>query len=684
MPQIAPTDRVFRPDGFMTLTPDLEDPQGFQPLLPDLSVREALAVPGVTYGTAPRGVSFDPASVLESIAQSVPRAEAEDVLDELVRGSQVNAVNILEDLAALDLVQTVRAVTAQVAMTTGFTSMALAQDVTRVFKGTLSQVSRSVDFQRGSLGNLLDGALANLSGLAVGVPMVGAAFETIKTVVKIAQAISARVREYRDSRAARRMLRELNFVSAIGDDLDLQKQANTLVAREMLKTLRSDARYRAFLPPGNIDLDQGAREGWHTQFAAYPARDPDGAKFQDSAGNTVEVATAWLITPSGSAAALGGEGFMPGSNSLLRGLEYRAVTGRTPPKDLGTYMPTARNVGLQLWGTCLAVGPSMFTVPTSYVREKWDAYVTGLLRYTMQHIAQGFTSKPSGRPPPESGRYMCGGWNSSGPAPILERDRSPYACYDSRIGDWTLIRPEEGAVAAELTLYWLEREFWARGPNRDQYPYPFRPPGSTDPQDVILENTVYAHALRNLYQRQLAAVEGLEALTVHPAAEDTGVDGRVRKLPFPALLDDEMRRRWERSVNQIVNDDNLVGQINARDIPQYRYKGESLREYVIERQRKLLFRIAAGPSSQFRPSSTPPPQPPSLVGGGRGDPTRPSAPSPVAPLPPRGTSVADSGGDGSSAASDLARGVAALGAGTVAAGAAIHFAPRLRYALRGR
>lgn len=672
MARISPTDPVFKAEGVLQFTPDLEEPLLFKSLLPGATYGEAFEVPGGP------GFQFSLAD-LNKLGDEYIRDYANDDsgIASFILNSQSALSEQLQRLARLEIVQSLRGVIGQVATTTGFLRATIQDNVAKVYGGTLSAVSQAVSFLNGVINNGL--VQAALDGITF-IPVVGWVIRVVAEVLKLAVRIAVAVRRARLQKIDMKLAKR-HYVPMLRGDQDLQNATNELMAQQVMQRVKDFAMWSLFMPPFRMPSSPRSGRSWSDYWTGIEAKEDPQAK-----GG----AEAWYLfgNPAGGMAPAFGMGWCPGTSSLFRTLEFTTGTAGNPPRDVGDYFTTARTMCSYLWSTVLSPGPSMFTVNTEDTRREWDNYVHGMMMLGLECVSKGFTTSDSA-----SGfcsdTYLCTQYNSLGKWPGKDNAK-PWGCYDknTRLNRTLPIAPSLGPAQADRLIRWLEKQFWGRGPDQDRFPFPFRETGTWDPEKYIYENSVYAHALKNLKSRQDSMVRGWEAFEVHPANTEEGPNNStIRGIEsdgpyggiYRAFKDKAMRDRWENTVREIVNNPTLLAHVSYRDIPQYRYKGESLHEYVkakkLERVQMLAMPTGRKPPLPGGPSDFPPPSPPTLAGQGTEAGIGSLGVNPEVEMDRLERAPSKEG---------VGRSFVALGAATVAAGAAISLTPALERRVRGR
>lgn len=614
MARLRSNDPTFMSSGQPLFTRDLEEPLLFRSLMPGATYGEAFQVPGGPMG----GFSLQ---MLNDLGEDYIRAYANDdsQVARFILNSESSLASELQKLARLEVVQSLRGVVGQVATTVGFLRTTIQGQVSNVFEGTLSSVASTLDFVNSVFSN---GAFqAALTGITF-IPVVGWVIAVVAEVIKLAVRIAAAVRRSKNRRADMKLMRRF-YVPLLRGDEDLRSATNELMAQQVLARVKDFALWSLFMPPHRMPSSPESGKSWRDYWVGIEAKDRES---KDAPG-----ALAWYL--SGATPSYG-MGWCPGTSSLFRALEFMTggqqtmsrTRGLEQPRDVGDYFTTARTMCSYLWSTTLNAGPSMFTVNTEDTAREWDRYLYAMMRLGLDCVSKGFTTSEAATGYCRS-TYICAS-HLQGAWPGREFATN-WGCYDisTRHGKSIPIAPLLGPAQNALLFSWIERQFWGRGARQDQFPFPFREGSERDPDKYIFENTVYAHALRNLKSRQESLVLGWDAFEVHPANEERGLDGEVNRGItsegpyggiYRAFRDRSMREKWENTIREIVNTPTLFAQISYRDIPQYTYQGESLHEYVKARKTKMSMQMAMPtgrrPPLPGGPSAFPPPAPPSLSG----------------------------------------------------------------------
>jgi len=574
---------------------DLSIPGLFRTLLPGATFQEALkADPGLKQGFGVAWPALDELGAsIEAQTGSGPLSD--EVIRSLVTSNTDQLFFAMREVAQLDVVRSLRAVVGQVAITIGFARNEMTGNVRNVYREPIQAVASALNFVNQTFESPYFQLAVN--GLTLN-PMVGwiirIAVDLLQLAAKIADAVRREKAKKMNMALARRM-----HVPLISADQDLQNELNEIATQQVLRHVQMHRAWKNFFPPAFI-------RSWQ-DFRAIAARDPEsGPTYEDEEGVTSKLSSAWYVLGRVG----GGSGFIPGSSQLMRMAEFDVRFSGGQVFNTGRFMTTASQTCGYLWQLIQKGGPAMFSLPTLEAAYEWDNYVHGLLEYGERCVEKGFTTSETGS-----------------------------ACSDK---EWDLDAKKKKTIPVgvshldELRAF-VRKQFWARGPNRDQYPYKaYEMANIGNPDNWYYQNTVYAHALRALRDRQKSVIGGYDAFLVSPAAE-LEVNGKVVTVDgqspvFRAFLNDpELVEKWENTITEILNDETLWRHVNWRDVPEYRYKGQSVRQILKARQPQ--FQLASGPVDPpvvpGGPEDFPPPNPPPLVGGNEGLPSPRDPESPV-------------------------------------------------------
>mgnify|MGYP007073192278 FL=1 len=623
MSRVRFTDPIFytgQQGGVATLqfTEDLQNPDLWRSYLPGATFYDALAIdPGLK-----QGWSFDFRN-LDDIGAEVRRrmdqgATSAEAIADMIRSGDSGFMEKLKEVAALDVVRSLRAAVGQIAVSVGFADEVMSTHVRGVYRDPLREVAMALDYvQRVFNSEAFQQAVAGIAWI----PIIGWIIAILVDILTMIADIAEHVRRKRIQKMTAEMANRYHL-PMLAENKDAQNAYNETMVRQILtyasnQPTRGYQLWRVFQPPAIIPNGSGQ------YFETVAARPPDAPK-HDTGEGEVELTERWYLRPR---ALAGGSGFVPGGTDIVRQLEFMPEHGGAIPVNTGDYMPTARSLAGYLWGTVLSPGPSMFTIDTEATEENWNAFVHGLLEYGERCILKGFTVSQSSVIDTHTwdtctGEVWCGSWNIGASYCDKKGVRRTFP------GGWGGVQHMNELIA------WVTEEFWARGADKTQYPFVVRDRRKPfSPDTWFYQNTVYAHALRNLKERQRAALRDYEAFYVFPGNEfeDELIGGGtvVRKdqgvFPVfgqPGHWNRSMIELWEQTLTAILNHDTPWPNVNWRSVPQYRWKGQSPREILrqkFEKRRKGFIAPPGGVKASVPGgmSEYPPPPPPDLAGTAR-------------------------------------------------------------------
>jgi len=575
------------------------DPLEWKSVLPGLSFTEALTVdPSLQQSYA---FGFDQ---LDALGRQIEQVEgnvnlADSVIRDFVANQRSELASMLNQMAAHDIVTALRGVIGQVAVTVGYAKTTLDASVRHVFSEPLQGVMLGLSIANSVIeSELFQAAIDNITWI----PVVGWIIQLLLGILTLIAKIGDQVRRKRMKRMSVELAKRFHL-PLLDSDPDMQRATNEAMTRRVMSMVKEYRLEKVFQPPYLIP------GGSWEAFDAVAARSEGGAQYTDEYGNTADLTQAWYLFGR----AGGGAGFVPGGSQMIRTLEFYTSACGAMPGNTGAYMSTATGMAGYLWQLVLQNGPAMYTVPTEQIRSQWDDYTHGLLEYADACVRKGFTCTEAGYPC--SDWEWCGDWNYG----AKNCNRASQKGKKVRIPAGFPSHFEELAV-------WVGREFWGRGADKNNYPYEVRDTSKPwSPDHFHFSNTVYAMALKNLRERQLSILGDYTALLVTPATsfeEPNGVSVTRDRGMFPALaLDRELQDKWEDTVTRIVADPKLLAHVDYREIPEYRWKGQSLRETVRHKQSQTQGYLAvpggaAPPPVPGGPSEFPPPGPPNVSGLG--------------------------------------------------------------------
>jgi len=593
-------DPIFYTDGPVAESQypqELNSWNSFESLLPGTELAKAMQVDNSLSQSFGAGWPS-----LEQLGQDIQAATdgngelADAAIHAMVTSNTQDFFLAMREVAQYDVVRSMRAVVGQVATTIGFARTVMNRDVRNTYREPLKAVAGTMDmvnqvFSSPYFQQALDGITM--------IPIVGWIIRVVVDLLKLAVKIADAIRKSNEKKMTTALAQRMH-VPLISEDQDLQNSLNQHVMRSTLRRIETFALWENFMPPHR------RLEGVSPEVAvkAVAARDPESGDTYKVDDVSVDLTTAWYVM----GAVGGGTGFIPGTSEIMRAVEFKTRLTGNIPTNTGRFLPTPTQACAYLWQTVQKGGPSMFMVPTQEVEAEWSAYVHMLLEYAEACVRKGFTGSETG-----------------------------YPCSDR---EWDLQEAKKvkigfGVNHLDEFRVFLKRQFWARGAKRESYPHPaYNPNLIAAPDAWYYHNTVYAHALKSLRDRQMAIVGGFDAFLVTPM-KVIEVDGQERMYdngsdPIfrafhndPALVD-----KWETTIREVLDHPTLWKHVNWRDVPEGMYKGTSLRQLLKLRQPGMQLASQYGPPViPGGPSDFPPPTPPPLVGGDEGLPG-------VRPLPP--------------------------------------------------
>jgi hypothetical protein len=617
--RVGISDPVFRDkDGDLMFTEEMQNPRLFVTTMPGTSFYEALSIdPGAGGGIdmSFRGVDELGKEVMSLL--SSPAAEGlsqVDAIRQLVLQQGSGLVGELQELAAIDIVKSLRAAVGQIATTVGFTPSTMRTNVRGTYLQPLADVTRGLEIAA----NVINSAAfqSAVDGIAW-IPIVGWIIKIVVEVLTMVLNIAARVREERISDMSYEMAKRFHL-PLISADSDLQREVNQALTRQVLVYARDSEMWKVFMPPYLIAGGSGKR------FETVAARDPDSKEYDLGDGKSIQLTEGWYMRGVESTsdpdkmAPLLGAGFQPGGSSLYRVMEFNPEYAGEAPNNTGDYANTARQTAAYMWQTVLKGGPAMFAVNTRETTEHWDNYLHGMMEYGERCILKGFTVSESS----------------------VRSNHQYDNCTDM---EWVYVDEYRGDKAGEKRhfpggwghvhhfsemLTWLMQQFWGRGPQQNQFPYPTRDTSKDFAVDnYYFHNTVYAHALKNLRDRQYAMIAGYEAFSVFPGTKfiDLERGGEEVEIPmgvYPAFgrpnhWDQQMIDRWEDTIRLVLQNKELYQNLNWREVPEYQWKGQSVRQLLKAKQGAGGGLQIAGAYTKPVPGGPdmfPPPNPPALAG----------------------------------------------------------------------
>jgi hypothetical protein len=611
---------IFRDaGGELQFTKEMQNPSLFTTTMPGATFFDALqidpaAVQSMDMSWAGGGIDALGASVANGLATA-------QSLQELIGSQAAGLVGEMQELAAIDVVQAMRAVVGQVATTVGFLPQTL--NAHNGVRGTYLEPLRNVVVGLEIANKVINSEYFQQAVDAIAwIPIIGWIIKIVAEVLTLVLSIAERVREKRIEKMSYALAQRFHL-PLMAADPDLKKAYNQQMTRNVLSYVSDYSLWKVFQPPYLVADGSGKR------FETVAARDPDATEYDLGDAGTIQLTQGWYmrgIAPGTGAtdeiALAGGAGFAPGGSALFRALEFQTEYGGAEPRNIGNYASTAREAAAFLWQTTLKPGPAMFCLNTKLTEENWTNYLHGMLEYGERCILKGFTVS-------ESSVRDTHRWGDCTDLEWVYKDEYKGDKAGTKRhfpGGW-------GAVShmGEL-LNFLMREFWGRGAEQNQYPYPTRDTGKEfSPDNYYFQNTVYAHALRNMDERQRSVVQGYEAFSVFPGTEffDDLTGRTVTKSGgiFPAFgspstgWNSSLISRWEDTIRLVLGEKSLWQNLDWRDVPQYTWKGQSPREILKAKQGGgggfMIVGPGGAPPVPGGPDMFPPPSPPSLVGGNR-------------------------------------------------------------------
>ena len=612
---------VFRSQGGeLQFTQEMQSPVLFTTTMPGASYFEAMSIDPGAYQTMDMSFAAGGGGGIGALGQSVLNGlEKARSIEEIVQEAASGPIGDLQELASIDIVQSLRAVVGQVATTVGFLPHVMQSD--SGVRGTYLEPLQSVVQGLEIANKIISSAYFQQAVDAIAwIPIVGWIIKIVAEVLTLVLQIAQRVRDKRLEKMSFALAQRFHL-PLLSADADLKKEYNQQMTRNVLSAVQDYNLQEVFQPPYWIPDGSGKR------FETVAARDPEGPEYDLGKHGSIQLTQGWYMrgtsansgVPSEYVGLPLGAGFMPGGSSLMRMLEFQTEYGGSPPRNIGNYASTARETAAFLWQTTLKPGPAMFAVNTRATEENWTNYLHGMLEYGERCILKGFTVS-------ESSVRDTHRWDDCTDMEWVYEDeyRGDKAGTKRHFpGGW-------GAVQhfSEMLTY-LMQQFWGRGADQKSYPYPTRDTSKDfSPDNYYFHNTVYAHALNNMRSRQMAVVQGYEAFSVFPGQRfEDEINGREEFKEFgiypafgsPGRWDEGLIKRWEDTIRLILQNKELWQNVNWRDVPQYSWKGQSPREIL-----KAKHGVGGGmqiampgsrPPVPGGPDMSPPPGPPSLTGG---------------------------------------------------------------------
>lgn len=618
MSRAAVDDPMFRTlNGAVEFTPDMQSPSRFETYMPGMTYYDALKIDTTMLSGDKVVFDFD---TLDRLGEAVNRAKKEGTsvhgaIRDMIDSPTSDVMMDLQEIAAIDVIRALRGVIGQVAVTVGFLDHEMRTKVRNAYAEPLVNVAAGLQV----VGRVINSEYFQqaIDGISW-IPIVGWIIKIVVEVLTLIVNISAKVREKRITKMTTELALRFHL-PLMAADVDIKNAYNQTLTQGVLKAVKEYNAQAVFLPPVI------APNGSGRAFEAVAAADEDAGKEKMENGEERTPTAGWYLRGSPESMP-GGIGFVPGGSTIFRQFEFVTGGGGNEPRNIGDYAPTAKQTAAYLWQLALKPGPLMFAVETAPVREAWDAFVHALWEYRDRCVRNGFTTTEW------STKTTHGYDDCSGRYWLVDGKKAGYK------------RTLSGDVNHLEVMWWaIVREFWGRGPDQMSFPvdiYKGTPTSLAD--DFYYQNTVYATALRNLHDRQKSVVRGYDAFEVFPGGEVDDLDYPLTGkkddwVVFPAFgkpghWNKDLINKWENTIITVLGDKALWQNVDYRTVPQYKWKGQSVREILRERQGASDHPFVgatqfATPQSRIPvpggPEAFPPPTPPAIVGEGREELTAP-------------------------------------------------------------
>lgn len=528
---------------------DLYDPLLWRNFMPDLGRF------GEATFTDPNVMAvFDLVQRAPEIRQTILNAPTVEVGFQQVYAEVLLPGGYLAQLGGRNVVSALRGVLGNVAITVGVLRRSRG-NLKRSFNDPLVAVANSVDM----LSNIVNSEYFQkaVEGIAYW-PIIGwiiaIVAEILQTVVKISDYFAAKRLTKVTKDLARRFYLPMHDFGATGQEHE------TAYMHILLTALQSGAADILFRPA------YGAKSA--DDLEAWPATDS-----YKHDGEDYRLADAWYVYLRGRSGS-GGLGFLPGTARLILMDEFRtAGCGEGNVRNIGDHFVTVRATASYVWNVALQEGnPFCCAIDTRGMADAWADHAYAALVFAVESVSKGWSCDEAPWP--------------SGPISIDTPDQDQAVCHPRRLGAYPGRDNTAGVCSSKGAkprygdkmpipsradhfdeyVWHITRLYWGRGPEQDSFPLPVRDPSKEwDPDTYHYQNMSSALAIGNMHDRQVAFIDSPDAFYVHPFAFDSSVGRRV--VPFPALLDPGLRKRWERNITDFLVAPQIWRNVMLPDVP---------------------------------------------------------------------------------------------------------------------